>query len=151
MNRGSTECRYETLKNIDELKVRIVKHKEEYSKNEWLVRYSLIDPFLRLLGSDLENPQEGVPELSNDAGRPDYTLFKNNKKLAFVGTKKLDTREDIKQHLQYNNIESVRCFITTYGDSWSIYRNSFYLKPVDKSKTMEYLNNEINGIGDFND
>ena len=138
MNNVTENYIEEILRKIKELKDRINKYKEQYSKNEWLFRYSLIDPFLRLLGWDTENPEKVVPELANEAGRPDYTLFMDNKKLAFVGAKKLGTSEDINQHLNYCNSEGVRYFITTDGNRWSIYDNSFYSKPINERRTIEW-------------
>ena len=138
MNNVTENYIEEILGKLKELKDRINKYKEQYSKNEWLVRYSLIDPFLRLLGWNTENPEEVVPELTNVAGRPDYTLFKDNKKLAFIGAKKLGTNEDIKQHLNYCNGEGIIYFIATDGNCWHVYDNSFYSKPVNERITIEW-------------
>ena len=144
MNKDTANCIQGILHEIDKLKDRIAKHRDKYSKNEWLVRYSLIDPFLKLLGWDVENPEEVMPELTNAAGRPDYTLFKSNKKLAFIGAKKLGANEDINQHLNYCIREGVIYFITTDGNHWSVYDNSFYQKPITERVTIEWsLSNEL--------
>jgi predicted type IV restriction endonuclease len=58
MNSVTEDYMEEILKTIDKLRDRINKYKEQYSKNERLVRYLLIDPSLRLLGWDTENPEE---------------------------------------------------------------------------------------------
>ncbi len=77
---------------------RIRSYGSELYKNEALVRYSLIDPFLRSLGWDIEDPGQVVPEFSIEAGRPDYALFSLNKSkpIAFIGAKKLGSNEDLK-------------------------------------------------------
>ncbi len=138
MNSVTEDYIEEMLRAIDKLRDKINKYKDQYSKNEWLVRYSLIDPFLKLLGWDLENPEEVIPELGTPTGRPDYTLFKSNKKLAFIGAKKLGTDENINQHLNYCIGEGVGYFITTDGNRWGVYDNSLFLKPIHERKTIEW-------------
>jgi len=56
---------------IEKLKDKINKYRNEFSGNEFLVRYSLTDPFLRALGWDTEDPDQVRPEYSTCAGRPD--------------------------------------------------------------------------------
>lgn len=41
---------------VDTLKERIVEHGDVLKGNEWLTRYSLIDPLLRELGWDTADP-----------------------------------------------------------------------------------------------
>lgn len=50
------------LKTIDSLKDRISGYQIKSSNSERLVRYSLIDQFLRILGWDIKNPNEVEPE-----------------------------------------------------------------------------------------
>ncbi len=145
MNSVTEDYIEEMLRKIDKLRDRINKYEGQYSTNEWLVRYSLIDPFLRLLGWDTENPEEVVPELTirtnpgqQEKGRPDYTLYKDNNIIAFIGAKKLGNNEDIQQHLNYCNSHGVAYFITTDGDRWSIYNNALYLKPINERKIMDW-------------
>ena len=48
----------------------------------------MIDPVLRALGWNLENPEQVIPEYSTEVGRPDYFLFyeeKQNYTKPFIG------------------------------------------------------------------
>ncbi|MGC8689815.1 MAG: hypothetical protein ACP5UG_07230 [Thermoplasmata archaeon] len=62
---------------IIELRKKIEKHRELFTKNEASVRYALINPLLEALGWDLADPDDVIPEYSIEAGRPDYVLKKN--------------------------------------------------------------------------
>ena len=64
-----------TIEKIEELKIKLNKYREQYSGNETLVRYSLIDPFLRMIGWDTSDPSQVIPEYSTGNGRADYALF----------------------------------------------------------------------------
>lgn len=113
----------QNIKLIEKLKENISKHKDKLSNNEALVRYSLIDPFLRSLGWDTSDPSQVIPEFSTDVGRPDYALFlkDRNSPIAFLGAKKLGKNEDLNQHISYCVSEGVRFFIATDGQKWEIY------------------------------
>ena len=52
--------------------------------NEAITRYSLIDPVLRGMGWDTEDPSVVVPEYSSGEGRADYALFYNADKPAII-------------------------------------------------------------------
>ncbi|MHB1811852.1 MAG: hypothetical protein ACYCPR_05495 [Thermoplasmataceae archaeon] len=110
------------IREITEIKKRIENFRSDLAKNEALVRYSLIDPFLRLLGWDTANPSQVVPEYSTGTGRADYALIDTEGNiLAFLGAKKLGTPEDINQHITYCNSSAVSYFIATDGDIWELY------------------------------
>ncbi|GBC72040.1 hypothetical protein HRbin02_01829 [Candidatus Calditenuaceae archaeon HR02] len=51
------------IDRIAELKGRVEVFRDKLSKNEVLTRYVLIDPFLKLLGWDTEDPRQVKPEL----------------------------------------------------------------------------------------
>ncbi len=108
---------------IESLKKKIKVHETQLSKNEALVRSSIIDPFLRSLGWDTSDPSQVIPEFSTEAGRPDYALFtvQGNGPKAFVGAKKLGKAEDLNQHISYCVEEGVEYFIATDGQKWEIY------------------------------
>ena len=59
----------DAVDKIAELKGRVKRFKGELSRNETLTRYLLIDPFLRLLGWDTENPTLLRPEFSTQVSR----------------------------------------------------------------------------------
>ncbi len=132
---------------VEYLKDKISKYSNDFSKNEFLVRYALIDPFLRALGWDTEDPNQVKPEFTTSVGRPDYALILNGKIIAFLGAKALGKLEDLNQHITYCNSEGVPYFITSDGNKWEIYD---VFKPVklDEKKITEWniLNDDIGQI-----
>ncbi|MEM3191828.1 MAG: hypothetical protein QW292_07020 [Candidatus Parvarchaeota archaeon] len=125
----------DNIELINKLKDKITKYRDEFSKSEALVRYALIDPFLRSLGWDTEDPSVVKPEYSTEAGRPDYALFieGETKPIAFVGAKKLGKYEDLNQHISYCVSEGVRYFIATDGQKWELYE-TFKAVPTPEKK-----------------
>ncbi len=67
-----------------------------------------------------------VPKLTNDASSPDYTLFQDYEKLAFIGAKKSGTNKTINRYLLCFYQSSSGYFITTDSDRQSMYDNSFF-------------------------
>lgn len=116
------EALSEALGEIEKLKGKISKYKDDYSKNETLVRYSLIDPFLRMIGWDTSDPVQVIPEYSTGNGRADYALIGyDGEIIALIGAKKLGTGEDIDQHLAYCLRVASQYFIATDGNVWELY------------------------------
>jgi len=124
---------------IEKLKDNINKYRNDFSTNEFLVRYSLIDPFLRALGWDTEDPDQVRPEYSTGAGRPDYALFLKGKEspIAFVGAKKLGKAEDLEQYVSYCVNRGVKFFIATDGDHWELY-DTFKETTTPNKKIVEW-------------
>ena len=129
----------DNIELIRALKEKIAKYRNEFSKNEALVRYALIDPFLRALGWDIEDPEQVKPEYSTEAGRPDYALFVRNKKSprAFIGAKKLGKNEDLQQHISYCVSEGVKFFIATDGNHWELY-DTYRETRLPEKKILEW-------------
>ena len=48
---------------IFKIKEKINKFRDLFQRNEMLVRYALIDPFLRVLGWDTEDPDQVEPNI----------------------------------------------------------------------------------------
>jgi len=146
---------------------------------EMQVRYSLIDPILRAIGWDLEDPDCTLVEFNPGDGtrkRRDYTLFVNRKPVLIVESKcwgelspahkaNQDGRpEDIKgykQVLEYCTRNPVRMGIISDGGCWVILRlhpNKKVQKPVivldiDGDKTglgyEKTVNKMIRELGKF--
>ena len=53
------------------------------------VRDQIVNPILRGLGWDPENPEEVQPNVYSEEGVPDYSLLKGSKKVLFIEAKKL--------------------------------------------------------------
>jgi len=110
---------------VIELRNRIEKYRELLSANEALTRYVLIDPVLRALGWDTENPDIVRPEEKQGGGIPDYVLYHNGEKLIALEAKRLGTKLDEKEALDYGFNYSwknkIPYFIITDGNIWKVY------------------------------
>mgnify|MGYP001773541281 CR=1 FL=1 len=127
----------ELVSLVEQLKKRIQDYQKELQSSEALTRYVLIDPLLRSLGWDTENPELVRPEVSTPAGRPDYALLHHGQRLAFVGAKPLGKQEDLLQQISYCVSEGVRYFIATDGSRWEVYDTGIQ-KPLQEKKIVEW-------------
>jgi len=105
---------------------RIKKHRSFYEQNEMAVREQIVNPILRGLGWDSENPEEVQPNVSSEEGIPDYSLLKGDKKVLFIEAKKLSTeiekREVIRQLAKYCFGEGMKYGVLTNGSIWTLFR-----------------------------
>jgi hypothetical protein len=106
---------------------KIKKFRSFYEQNEMAVRDQIINPILRNIGWDPENPEEVQPNVSIEEGVPDYSLIKNKKKILFVEAKKLsvdvEQREVIRQLAKYSFSEGTKYGILTNGAVWVLIRS----------------------------
>lgn len=102
------------------------KYRSLYEQNEMAVRSQIIEPILRGLGWDVENPEEVQPNVSTEEGIPDYSLLKGDKKVLFIEAKKLsvdiEQREVIRQLAKYCFSEGMRYGVLTNGAIWILFR-----------------------------
>ena len=102
------------------------KYRSLYEQNEMAVRSQIIEPILRGLGWDVENPEEVQPNVSTKEGIPDYSLLKGDKKVLFIEAKKLsvdiEQREVIRQLAKYCFGEGMRYGVLTNGAIWILFR-----------------------------
>jgi hypothetical protein len=92
-------------------------------RSEALTRYALIDPILRALGWDTEDPEQVRPEFPTETGKPDYALIWEGKPRIMVEAKPLgaDLREARLKGINYTNAKGVPFFICTDGNLWEVY------------------------------
>lgn len=113
----------ETLELVVE---RMKKHRSLYEKNEMALRSQIIEPILRGLGWNTENPEEVQPNVSTEEGIPDYSLLKSDKKVLFIEAKKLsvdiEQREVIRQLAKYCFGEGMKYGVLTNGLIWILFR-----------------------------
>jgi len=106
---------------------RITKFRSLYEQNEMAVRNQIINPILKSLGWNPENPEEVQPNVSTEEGIPDYSLVKNGKKILFVEAKKLgvdiEQREVIRQLAKYSFSEGTKYGVLTNGAVWVLIRS----------------------------
>ena len=114
---------------VEKLRIRIEAHGDVLRKNETQTRYALIDPLLRELGWDIEDPDQVRPEYPlrteyNPAtNSADYALLSNGRAAMIVEAKKLGTplRDSVLQTINYCNMVGTEHFAVTDGRLWEIY------------------------------
>ena len=126
---------------VEKLRERIDNHGDALRQNEMQTRYALIDPLLRELGWDTENPDLVIPEYKGVGGSADYALFSGDKLLMIVEAKKLDTslRDEkvLTQGLTYCQKEGTRYLSVTDGRRWEIYE-THKLASIDEKRIVEF-------------
>lgn len=113
----------ETLEMVVE---RMKKYRSLYEQNEMAVRDQIVNPILRGLGWNPENPEEVQPNISTEEGVPDYSLIKNGNKVLFIEAKKLsvdvEQKEVIRQLAKYCFGEGMKYGVLTNGAVWILFR-----------------------------
>ena len=128
------------LSLVEKLRERIDVHGSKLRQSEALTRYALIDPLLRELGWDTEDPDLVVPEYKTDDGWPDYALLSDGKPIMMVEAKKLDTSlqgKVIRQGIGYCQEQGTLYFSVTDGRLWKIYETHRPV-PVDEKRIAEF-------------
>lgn len=112
---------------LDKMVDRIKKFRHLYDQNEMAVRDQIVNPILRDLGWDPENPEEVQPNVSTDEGIPDYTLLIGDKKALMIEAKNLsidiEKREVITQLAKYCFGEGMKYGVLTNGSVWILFRS----------------------------
>ena len=118
------------LELVQTLSIRIDRHGDALRKSETLTRYTLIDPLLRALDWNTQDPSTVVPEYPATGGRADYALLdESGKPVIMVEAKKLDEplEKAATQGIQYTLQKGVLYFAVTDGQRWHVYETH---KPV---------------------
>lgn len=113
----------ETIETVVE---RIKKYRSLYEQSEMQVREGIVNPILRGLGWNPENPEEVQHNVTTEEGIPDYSLLKENKKVLFIEAKNLsvdiEKREVIRQLANYCFGEGMKYGALTNGSMWVLFR-----------------------------
>jgi hypothetical protein len=113
----------ELLEAIERVRERIERHGSKLSQNEMLTRYALVDPILRALGWDTEDPEQVEPEPRTETGRPDYALKHDGKPIVMVEAKPL--RSDLEkargEGFRYCWQNKVPFYAITDGNVWELH------------------------------
>ena len=128
------------LELVETLKARIDEHGDQLRQSEWLTRYALIDPLLRELGWDTENPSLVIPEYQSGHGRADYALLGDGEPVMMVEAKKLGTQlQDsvLGQGIQYCLMEGTSYFSVTDGQRWEVYETHRQV-PINEKRVVEF-------------
>lgn len=122
---------------LNQLKSRIERHGSLLRQSEALTRYVLIDPLLRGMGWDTEDPEQVRPEWRGAQGFADYALMHSGQPVALIEAKKLGDSlvGGIGQALNYCNTEGINYMVVTDGDRWEMYE-VFKQAPLDDRKLL---------------
>jgi hypothetical protein len=115
----------ELLEAIERVRERIERHGSKLSQNEMLTRYALVDPILRALGWDTEDPEQVVPEFQTEVGRPDYILHCADLRIG-VEAKRLGADEKTFEQAYLRALplwqsREIRYYAITDGDRWILW------------------------------
>ena len=128
------------LELVETLKARIDEHDDQLRKSEWLTRYALVDPLLRELGWNTEDPSLVMPEYQSGHGRADYALLGDGKPMMMVEAKKLGTQlrdSVLNQGINYCLMEGTNYFSVTDGQRWEVYETHKPV-PIDQKRVVQF-------------
>ena len=116
------------LELVETLKARIDQHGDQLRQSEALTRYALIDPLLRELGWDTEDPDVVRPEFRVQNNQlADYVLFADGKPIIVVESKKLDESlqggKALDQGILYCAHTGSNYFLLTDGRRYELYES----------------------------
>lgn len=114
------------LETIQRVVDRIRVRRSLYEQNEMAIRDQVVNPILRSLGWDTEDPDKVQPNVSTEEGVPDYTLMLHGKKVLFVEAKKMsvnvEDRKVLGQLAKYCFAEGMPYGVVTNGVVWVLFR-----------------------------
>lgn len=124
----------ELYQTIEKLNERIETHRDKLSQSEALTRNALVDPLLRSLGWDTEDPSLVMPEYKLGNGFSDYALLNDGKPAIVVEAKKLGLPLDdaASQGIHYCVNDGIKYFAVTDGRKWDIYETHRPVPLTDK-------------------
>lgn len=137
---------------LDELYEQLRKLREDISEfseyleaNETGTRQVLIDPLLRVLGWEVADPTQvrlefGISKLDGGKKVADYVLIQDEKPVAVVEAKKLNTK-NLEAAIGAAMVEAVergiKYILVTDGDRWRVY-DVFKEAAIDKKLVVEF-------------
>ena len=125
------ESLYQTIEKLNE---RMETHRDKLSQSEALTRNALVDPLLRSLGWDTEDPALVMPEYKLGNGIADYALLNSGKPVIVVEAKKLGIPLDdaASQGISYCINDGIKYFAVTDGKKWDVYETHRTVPLADK-------------------
>ena len=134
------KCRWKTcIKQSKRFRGRIQEHRDRLSQSEALTRNALVDPLLRDLGWDTEDPALVMPEYKLGNGFADYALLRNGKPAIVIEAKKLGTSLDsvASQGISYCISDGIQYFAVTDGSKWDVYETHRPV-PIAEKKIVSF-------------
>ena len=121
------EIQNQIASKIEELRGRIGTHRGYLTGSETRTRQLLIDPMLRVLGWDIENPDRVHLEYSVSGGRVDYVLMSSGQVVVVIEAKVLGKNLDnlgpgqLLKYAKDPDLQHLKLVVITDGDIWRIY------------------------------
>lgn len=127
------------LELVETLRQRIDEHGAALRQSEALTRATLIDPLLRELGWDTEDPALVMPEYRLGRGYADYALLSKSKPMIMVEAKKLGAslQDAASQGIGYCIEDGIGYFAVTDGRLWEIYE-THKMAPIAEKLTVQF-------------
>ena len=124
----------ELYQTIEKLNGRMETHRDKLSQSEALTRNALVDPLLRSLGWDTEDPALVMPEYKLGSGFADYALLSDGKPVIVIEAKKLGLPLDdaASQGIHYCVNDGIKYFAVTDGRKWDVYETHRPVPLFDK-------------------
>ena len=127
------------LECVNEIRECIEAHGPSLRRSEAQTRYALIDPLLRELGWDIQDPALVVPEYQSGKVRADYALLGGGSPAMMVEAKSLDTPlgDVVRQGIGYCLEEGTPHFAVTDGSHWEVYETHRPV-PIDQKRVVSF-------------
>ena len=153
----------EFIEKINQLKERAISLKDNLNTEE-ATKNALIMPFLSVLGYDVFNPLEVVPEYIADSRlkkdeKVDYAIIKDGNPIILLECKKIDNDKlDVKKHagqlFKYFTACKAKFIILTNGIVYKFFSDIEETNILDKDpfftfNLLEYKENQIETLSEF--
>lgn len=132
---------------IDEIKTLAarISNLTENIQTEEATKNALVMPFINILGYNVFDPNEVVPEYTTDHGikkgeKVDYALFKDDKPVILIECKNIDAdldKEHASQLFRYFNVSEVKIGILTNGIVYRFYSDLESTNKMDEKPFLE--------------
>jgi len=108
---------------IERLREKMRAFRNELKRSEALTRYVLVDPMLKELGWDLDDPMKVRPEFVTETGKPDYALIWEGSPRIMIEVKPLesDLEKARSKGFEYCWQNKVPYYVITDGCIWKAY------------------------------
>jgi len=123
----------------------LVSERMQYIKNEEATKLSLINPFIKKMGYDVDDPREVIPEYVADFGKKkgekvDYAILSNEKAIIFIEAKAINENlddHDSQLSRYFNSTPNVKLAILTNGTRYKFFTDLNEQNIMDETPFFE--------------
>mgnify|MGYP000610225899 CR=1 FL=1 len=131
---------------VEALRRRVGEFSSELRRDRELVKSALVEPFLRLMGWDPEDPKD-VRRREGGFGQADYILFADGEPIVSVAVGAMGEVPKPSDYFEDCKSVGAKCLLVTDGDRWEAYGvNGEALAAWSLSAPIEQLFKEIDGF-----